>query len=151
MKPWAIVVAIVAGLGIIALLVFDSDDRDFAQRANADTSTRPALQLAVLAGISDPERSISDVIENAELPPEVEETLTEVRDLLATAREQAQAQAQESLERASDRLDSALQRVEDAADDTDNLARKGRLEQVHAALTAIQDQVEAWLDRLEAA
>lgn len=151
MKPWAVVVAIVAGLGILALLIFDVDGRSFTRQVNAEPSTRPALQLAVLAGISDPERSVSDVIENAELPPGVEEALNEVRDLIAGARDQAQEQVRESLERANARLDDALQRVEDAADDTDNLARKGRLEQVHTALTAIQDQIEDWLDRLDSA
>jgi hypothetical protein len=151
MSPWAIVVAIVAGLGIVALLIFDVDDRNFTRQASAEPGTRPALQLAVLAGISDPERSVSDVIDSAELPPEVEEALNDVRERLAAARGQAQEQAIESLEQASERLDDALQQIEDRAEDTDNAVVQMRLERVHAALTAIQERIEAWLAQVEAA
>jgi len=152
MKPWAIVVAIAAGLGIVALLIFDSDERGFSDRANAESSTRPGVQLAAVAGIANPEDAIVVIVDSELLADEIEAQLEEVREQLATAREQAGEQAQEQtrerLEQANNTLDDALERVEDEAEDTDNLARQSRLEQVHAALTSIQDQIEVWLEQL---
>jgi hypothetical protein len=159
MAPKAIVIAVAAGLGIVALLIFGGDERGFSERVSAQPSTRPGVQLAAVAGIAHPEDAIVVVVNSELLSDEIEARLEEAREQLATAREQlaaardeareqAQAQARELLEQANQTLDDALERIEDEAEDTDNLARQSRLEKVHAALTSIQDQIEAWLEQL---
>ena len=159
MGPRAIVIAVVAGLGIVALLIFGGDERGFSERVSAQPSTRPGMQLAAVAGIANPEDAIVVVVDSELLADEIEARLEEAREQLTTAREelaaageqaseQAREQARERLEQANQTLDDALERVEDEADDTDNLARQSRLEKVHAALTSIQGQIEVWLEQL---
>jgi hypothetical protein len=161
MRPWSIVAAVLAALGILLLVAYGSDGGDFSGRASEGVDERAAQQLVAQPVALGPEPAIAIVLERghespdevppyaaALLPPATAALLEEVRGLLTTAAGQPADQAKATLEQVGERLDLAIDQVEEAADDTSNDVRRIRLLQLQHTLEAIRDVVEDNADQL---
>src|SRR5215207_2160682 len=114
MRPWAIVVAVIAGLGILFLIANGSDGRDFSGRDRDAINERTLQPLAALPVALGPEPAISIVQQKPQLPSETAAILDEVRSLVSSAEGQPAEQAKPSLEQAIDKLDLAIDQIDDA-------------------------------------
>jgi hypothetical protein len=146
MRPWAIVVAVIAGLGILFLIANGSDGRDFSGRDRDAINERALQPLAALPVGLGPAPAIEIVQRKPQLPPDTATLLDEARNLVNSADGQPADQAKAALEQAIDKLDAALDQIDDAADDESNDLVRLRLREIQIALERVRDVLE---DRLE--
>jgi hypothetical protein len=148
MRPWAIVVAVIAGLGILFLIANGSDGRDFSGRDRDAINERTLQPLAALPVAIGPEPAITIVQRIPQLPSETSTLLDEVRNLVTSTEGQPADQAKPALEQAIDKLDTAIDQVEDAANDESNDLVRLRLREIQLALEKVRDVLEDQLEHL---
>jgi hypothetical protein len=146
MRPWAIVVAVIAGLGILFLIANGSDGRDFSGRDRDAINERTLQPLVALPVALGPEPAIAIVQQKPQLPSETTALLDEARNLVSSAEGQPADQAKPALEQAIDKLDDAIDQIDDAAEDESNDLVRLRLLEIHLVLEKVRDVLE---DRLE--
>jgi type VI protein secretion system component VasA len=148
MRPWAIVIAVIAGLALVFLVVYGSDGRDFSGR-DRDALNERALQPLVAFPVTlGPAPALTIVQQKPQLPSESAALLDEVRNLVSSAEGQPADQAKPALEQAIDKLDLAIDQVDDAAEDESNDLVRLRLLEIHLVLERVRDVLEDQLDHL---
>ena len=70
MRPWGIVAAILAGLGILILLVYGGNADAFAGRARDGIGERAAQQLVAMPIGLGPDAAVTIVLERGQQPPD---------------------------------------------------------------------------------
>jgi type VI protein secretion system component VasA len=146
MRPWAIVIAVIAGLALVFLVVYGSNGRDFSGRDRDALNERALQPLVALPVALGPAPAIAIVQQKPQLPSETTALLDEVRNLVSSAEGQPADQAKPALEQAIDKLDLAIDQVDDAANDESNDLVRLRLREIQLALEKVRDVLE---DRLE--
>jgi len=148
MRPWSIVIAVLAGLAIVALVGSGADGRTFAQRALAGVTVRPGLPVRGVVVVTGPDQSINIILNEKIIPDDAASALHDARGLIASAATQSPEQAKATLNQAVTKIDDAMHSIKKTADDTSNLAVKLRLEQTYTALSAIRAQIQSMADQL---
>ncbi len=151
MKPWSIVVMVIAALAIVVLLIEGGNEHRVAGQAREGADERAAQQLVGMPVGVGPGAAVTMVLERDDIvPPEAASLLGEARDLIDAATAQPADQAQATLEQALDRLKAAREIIDTAADDTSpsNVLTKVRLERISRTLDGVQAVIELRLEQL---
>lgn len=148
MRPWSLVIAVVAGLAIVALVGSGADGRTFAQRALAGVTVRPGLPVRGVVVVTGPDQALNVILNEKIIPDDAAVALQDARGLFARAATQPPEQAKGTLNQAVSKIDDAMNAIKKAAEDTSNLAVTLRLEQTYTALAAIRAQLQSMADQL---
>jgi hypothetical protein len=145
-RAWTVV--IVAGLAIVALLVFGDEDRMASGRAKEGTQERASQALLAAPTGAGAGVTISITTANEGLPEDVKGSLEQVQQLLEAAETQSPEQAKATFEEARELVQQASDSTRDAADDTSNEATRARLIAFARTLDRIEAAIQLRIDQL---
>jgi len=151
MRGWGYLFAILAALGIVALILTNNrvDGETVAPQADNTSSELAAGSFQAAIGALSPVTSIQLLIAGGTLPTEAEAPLSEAGNQYQQALSLPPAEAAVLLEQSLASLNDAESIVQDAAEDASNQASQEALKRSAAAIDAIATRVESDLQLVQ--
>lgn len=145
MRGWGYLFAILAALGIVALIITDNrvDGETVAPQTGNTTSGLAAGSFQAAIGVLSPPNSIQLLIDGGTLPEEAVAPLNEAATQYQNALSLPPAEAAALFEQSLANLDDAQAIVQNAAEDASNQASQEALKRSAAAIDAIEARVES--------